>query len=542
MIRLPSVVSICPSVRVKVKPCKTNNKELRKPMLRSMGCSFLTATEPHVDTNHTASTALGAVYRNGRNVPPCMYRAELKIFAQNFFNNNFTPIDSVMSFEDWLADTTYNEARKNQLRKCRERLGEFNLLNFQEDKFLTKFDITKVDCFVKDEQYPEFKHSRGIYARSDYFKVLFGPIIKSIEKSAYKTEFFIKNVPVKDRARFLNEALGECNHIFTGDFKSFESHSTADMYSDVLIPFYKHMSKHLPEYQQKILMCMINVLNSTNTLDFRTFTMKVRSKKCSGEMDTSLSNGVLDIILMYFIAHKLQLPSFRAKVEGDDSVGGYCGIKMAATDFTQFGCIITFQEFDDPCEASFCGLVYDKATLTQMTDAIHAMARMCVKRKYLNACPASIKALARAKAACMMFQYNGCPILTSFANYIIRCTNNVRIRKTFIEDTTYHPELRAMLESKLDIKPKPVPSSARETYNKIYGVSIEHQIVMENYLDSLTEYQPITHPVFRQYLKDDWIMYHDYYSTATKECLGTRGCRIITDIAHITKGDLYQSD
>lgn len=542
MVALPVVNKICESVKVKIKKHDTHEIELRKPMMRSMCCSMKYSCEPHVDTNHTPTTAIGAVYRNGRKIPTCKYREELREFAKDFFSSNFSKPTVVMSFEEWLETTNYNEARKNQLRKCKLELGEFNHLNFVDMMNLVREKIDLVDCFVKDEQYIGFKHSRGIYSRSDYFKVLFGPYVKTIEQVVYKTEFFIKNVPVSERARFITEALGECEHLIFGDFSSFESHSTEFMYEDVIKPFYRYISSDLPLVDQEVLSSMVDVLARTNFLDFRTFTMEVKSKKCSGEMDTSLSNGILNIILLSFIAKKLNLSNFKIIVEGDDSIGGYCGPKMPRVNLEDYGCIIDLCEINDLSEASFCSMVFDPQTLTQMTDFMHAFNRMNVKRKYLNACPSSVKALARAKAACMLFQYNGCPILTSYCSYILRNTNNVKIRRSFIEDTTYHPELRAILESEIKITPLPVKQQARVVYEKAFGVSIADQLEMEKIFDSTNEYKEFDDLVFLRNTKGDWLSYHHYYNTQSKSCIGSRGFEYRGDIDHIVKGNLYSRD
>ena len=154
-----------------------------------------------------------------------------------------------------------------------------------------------MDTHTKAEWYEEPKPFRGIFARSDRWKARFGPLIYSIEKVAYKLKFFIKRVPVSERATFIKEVFGIDEDIFSNDFTAFESSSHVKLIRAILQPIYSHIAKDwLDEVEE-----YIDVLSSTNFIRCRDYFMKVLGRRMSGEMDTSLGNGLLNIVILCYI-------------------------------------------------------------------------------------------------------------------------------------------------------------------------------------------------------------------------------------------------
>lgn len=242
-INLPLVNNIALGTLIRLFPNCPIYKD-RKFVCRSMGCASSFSMEPHVDCSDTKSAMYGAVYRNGRKMPSNRFRRELRLFAQKFCSENFEVLKRILTFDEWLDKTDYPEWRKAELRQIKDDLGGFSLHNLRSENRSKYKSTIKVNCFVKDEHYPEYKHARGIYARSDSFKVIFGRYIKSMELIIYELPFFIKHVPVANRAQFILDALSGKNNFFGSDFSCFESHSTREMYEDVIEIFYRHMTKN----------------------------------------------------------------------------------------------------------------------------------------------------------------------------------------------------------------------------------------------------------------------------------------------------------
>ena len=117
---------------------------------------------------------------------------EMSDWMDGFLEENFEPIpaEDPIDFCTWINSTNYPLWRKIQL------IDTYN----KWDNPLDDKDFHTVKAFIKDESYSKLNYPRGIFSRSDNFKCHFGPFIKAMEKYVYKNKFFIKHVPVCDRA------------------------------------------------------------------------------------------------------------------------------------------------------------------------------------------------------------------------------------------------------------------------------------------------------------------------------------------------------
>jgi hypothetical protein len=171
---------------VEVVPKHIDNEPSYRPVVgASLGCELGGLALPHVDITDPETT-LGGLGKRLAFTPPAYNKVKLrkiKRFVRRWCKNNLTPLspDSDTSFETWLADTSYTNSRKDSLRSVYNEL-------LQDPYYKTNFKEKGVDCFVKDETYPEYKYPRGIYSRTDTFKVLVGPIIKLIEHELYSVK------------------------------------------------------------------------------------------------------------------------------------------------------------------------------------------------------------------------------------------------------------------------------------------------------------------------------------------------------------------
>jgi hypothetical protein len=163
---------------------------------------------PHPDTSDPV-TMLQGVKKRFANAVPLASKIKLRKFrrfVRRLVKQNFKPLsrESDTSFENWIANTHYPEWRKQELRNVWEQMGK------PEGDYTRWFDknrkrLTVVKSFIKDETYPEYKHARAINSRADPFKCLVGPIFKLIEKEVFRHRDFVKNVPVKDRPKYIME-------------------------------------------------------------------------------------------------------------------------------------------------------------------------------------------------------------------------------------------------------------------------------------------------------------------------------------------------
>ena len=87
----------------------------------------------------------------------------------------------------------------------------------------------------------------------------------------------------------------------------------------------------------------------------------------SGEMDTSLGNALVNLICIMYVLHSkgMSLEEMKIIIEGDDSLFCTGDKDVTADDFKALGLSPKLESFDDPSDASFCGLIYDPRDLVK---------------------------------------------------------------------------------------------------------------------------------------------------------------------------------
>jgi len=151
----------------------------RDPM-SSTDISHLRATPPRPDNSYPTNTIAAITKRMGTKSLPFNYsmRRKFRRFVRYWVRNNVTPIPSNTDFsiENWLKDTHYSEARREELREGYEKMKTDN--SFKKRANNNLYECAKMNFFIKDEPYVDFKYPRGIWARCDEFKTIIGPFFQ----------------------------------------------------------------------------------------------------------------------------------------------------------------------------------------------------------------------------------------------------------------------------------------------------------------------------------------------------------------------------
>lgn len=424
---------------------------------------------------------------------------EVRRFARKHIHRKFDRLlpQDIYSFEEWLAGTIYPGGRKRELTELYQRLSQ----DFENEK--------RVNSFLKDEGYPEFKVSRWINSSPDEFKVIFGPIVHSIEKKLFEHESFIKTVPVEDRANAIFEDIFRegASYVET-DFTSFEAHFTKDkmkIWHDFIMYMLgfdfdtsgqtatkvtnQHRQQHMSYEQvtnmslsQATLFCL-ETINGQRHLKMRNFgSFQMIARRCSGEMDTSSGNGYTNKIMMDFSAFKMET-QLDCKVEGDDGLGRYAK-NMNPDDkfFFKYGWDIKLLVVRTIEAASFCGLRFDRDDKIVVCDIIDAIAKFGLTNgRYAKATDRIRKQLTRAKALSLCCQFNQVPILGALARRALKETAGINIRKSVIN--SYDSYKRQELLDHINRKPWEEeyhpPQRTRELVQTLYNITPEMQVQFE---------------------------------------------------------------
>lgn len=395
--------------------------------------------------------------------------------------------DYDISLETWLEKTTYTRKEKD---------GFIKELN--EQGYITKFDRA-CKCFIKAETYPEYKHYRPIKSRTDRFKAYMGPIFQGINEILFgDMENFIKKIPVRDRPEFLRNKLAEFLKINCTDFSSFESHFIDAVMFAIEYPFYVWCTYRLPVAQDFRL--ELTTLMSSNVCKFFDFIIDCMSR-ASGEMNTSSGNGWVNMILFKYVSEAKGSEHTTQSFEGDDGITANFPEDTAPTtqDYLDLGwtCkMITVDKFE---EASFCGIVADKEDLINVCDVRAYIADFgWTRQQYLDANSITLRALLRAKGFSAIYQYPGCPILDALGHYALRMTDNGLVKKKMMRmyrrgqlaDSRFkNNKFRELLDFFQNKRPERIqtPMNTRNLVERLYGISVDEQLTIEQYLDDLTE-------------------------------------------------------
>lgn len=466
------------------------------PVQVSLGCHTDGVALPHANPNDPDTIEAG-VRKRFLLTPPEPNKellSEFSAFVSKWCRENLTPLSPVAdcTLEAWLAKTNYPEKRRLQLKSLFE----------ERNGLLTPKDFV-VKSFMKDETYPEYKHARGINSRTDMFKCVVGPIFRLIEEQVFKHPAFIKKVPVADRPAYIYSHLQrEGAKYFYGDFTSFESHFTRQMMDACEFVLYEYMTSKLPE-GAGFMKLVRDVIGGHNHCVYKFFGVDVEARRMSGEMNTSLGNGFTNLMLILFLFSRVG-EVVTPIVEGDDSATSYMHRCPTAADFAQLGFTIKCGSCDSFEELSFCGMVFDPVDLINVTDPRDVLASFGWARSvYARSGRKKKLMLLRCKALSYAHQYPGCPIIQALAHYALRVTKSHDVRHFVANDrhlgTWERDKLLAIISMDGDkasrLPFKPVPPRTRELVSRLYGLSVEFQFQIEEYLNSLNELTPLRGPV-----------------------------------------------
>jgi len=485
---------------------------MRPPVLVSLGCHIPGYALPHCDPHCPKTTKAGVQKRfvAKQKTPDPALLKEFQQFVRNWVKTNLTPLapDVDCSVDEWLSKTHYSEGRKKELRECYAKMT--NIWDPHMKYFWLK-------CFMKDECYPEFKHARGINSRSDEFKCTVGPIFKLIEEVVYKNPHFIKHVPVADRPEYImNMLYKEGCWYLASDYKSFEAQFSKEIMEACEFELYDWMTQYLPCYKEFMSLCR-RVLGGKNRCKYKNFTVEVDATRMSGEMCTSLGNGFSNLMFMLFICEKKGCTDVAIVVEGDDGAATGKGDPPTSEDFAKLGLTIVIDMHQSISTMSFCGIIFDEVDRKNVTNPCEVLAGFgwCGNR-YKGAKQSKLNVLLRAKALSYAHQYPGCPVIGSLAQYGLRCTRGTSInhyaKKSNAVGYWEREQLLAAMKDEKKISFIAPSMRTRLLVEEKFGITVSHQIEIEEYLDSLDTVQPLKIPGFDSIAHPSWAEYFDEYA------------------------------
>lgn len=368
------------------------------------------------------------------------------------------PKATLMSFDDWIATAPYTQEKKNEFVSVHESLrgGRPTLKQCQD-----------VLAFGKTESYPSWKHARMINSRSNFFKVWSGPLFKSIENVVYSLPWFIKHVPVADRARHVVSIKKANCFYYCTDYTAFESHFTPEFLTVCECQLYQWCLDYSSDSK---FLC--SVIAGKNKMHTRTgVKATVYGRRMSGDMCTSLGNGFTNLMLMLYAVY-CNCGTCEGFVEGDDGIFASTTI-VDASDFQRLGFSIKIERVLDPCRSAFCGLVFAESGQI-VRNPFKFLQTFGWTSSFLKGKRSLMDQLLRAKALSAIYECPQCPVVGAVARFALARTVGVVPR--FVDDGYHVPHDATSIP---DFHPSP---DTRVLFEDLYGISVALQEILEAHI------------------------------------------------------------
>lgn len=381
---------------------------------------------------------------------------------------NLQPLDTLPDFDAWIAHTPYTESRKAQLRQARSSFVDFPSLA----------ECQRIAGFPKTEPYLKFKAERPINSRCDAFKTWFGPITHSVEQLVFRsnhsngTPVFVKFIPVPLRRLAVMALRIVGFYYYNSDYTSFEASFSKRMMQATSFRLYRHMLKKFPQHWAFVE----KVLGGKNKIKTSLCSITVEALRMSGEMDTSLANGFTNAMVFTHLIARGKLTGFFL-VEGDDGILAVSR-RLTREDLDvvyNLGFILKIEEVSDPCEASFCGMIF--ADQGVVKDPVRTFINFGWTTSFIHAGPKVMLSLSRAKALSLAYETGTCPLNWVLAQRVLKETRGVRVTHR-TEGYNHVPSDEA---SCIAVLAEPTLAT-RMLYARKFNVSVEAQLRAEQYI------------------------------------------------------------
>lgn len=442
---------------------------------------------PMAAHNYTPNIVESFKKRMGRKLPKAnkLWLWKLKLFVRKWCRQNLQPlIDSdVPDLLEYL----------NSLNHPRWRIDQLQELYHDEGDTFESYELTQIEAFVKTEVLVKENAARMIYPRGDKMVLMLGPLIHAMENVLFKSEYFIKHIPVLDRPRYIHDHVaGELGVIMGTDFTAMESHFIPDI---MRVLDFELMDWLCPPSFRSRLEVFKKVVGGKQHIRGPGVMLELDARRMSGELNTSMCNGFANLMLTLFLCQQHGIKVYGGVVEGDDGLFRLSAYPESSW-YEKLGFTIKIERFKDVSDASFCKLIYESETFLAIRDPCpvilgigwtHSQRRVS-KKKVVQL------GLLRAKALSLINELPGCPIINVLAERLIDLTEGI----TPIDEeptNTYKVKYTTAIPIVQD-------SRVRAKFEDTYGISIEAQLYVEEKIRMMNIGDNFTDPVIQQLLGD----------------------------------------
>jgi len=301
---------------------------------------------------------------------------------------------------------------------------------------------------------------------------------------------FVKKIPAAQKADYMFARLFRpgCK-IFANDFVALEASYQRAISFAIAFVVYKYIMQAIPGFWQFMERYVQSVCGMQKLRNFYIVAWII-CKLMSGEMDTSTRNGLTNFAVLEFLAW-LNRSHYLSAIEGDDSANTVVsGVAPTCEQFRAVGFDVKLEFPECLEEMSFCGMVFDTEDRAIVANPLKVLAEVgLMEPKYQHAGRKLRQQLMRSKGYSYCHQYSGAPIIQSLGECILRLTADTDmsdfLQKRIHFQDTYHYEQMCEYLASLDVPVKPIGNRTRNLVARLYGFSVERQLMIEDYLAAL---------------------------------------------------------
>jgi hypothetical protein len=419
-----------------------------------------------------------------------------------------------LSSRAWLESRKYNQVKKQALW---QELQEFkcNLRELVEKKVPA---VYRKACNTREKYWPmlavvqsftkfEFlkkvdKFGRIINGRLR-LKAYFGPLIHAIEGRLYKilqeSGFPLFKKELNSEA-LMDVMEGYCNlpeHVrkYMGDARTWEAQQFEEYKAAGVWQVYWYMCRNNAKMMVRMRIFIL-VVSGLNVLVSKYGVQMIRALMCSGEMDTSLGNGLSNLFswqAAYLVRYgEVPRQEMIITVEGDDAIVA-CDRQITQGMFENIGIHMEVDECNEANTMSFCGQVYERSSRTLITDPmplIISFGWLDIRKANLG--KNKVHQLYRLVAMSYLYLYPGCPIVQEFSLFVLRATRGQQFSQ-FVLDTmnVYEREIYEQFkDTRWQDLVRPITEETRELMFEQFGITPRDQAAAELQFKGMTVLEP----------------------------------------------------
>jgi hypothetical protein len=361
-------------------------------------------------------------------------------------------------FYKWLNGLDYPQSYKRQMEEA---------FLFDHGSRPPAWLCHMIEAFGKGECYNKFKPARSIHTRKTRFKAWSGPRFHQIEEYVYQKPEFIKHTPVNERPALIKALRNEGIYYYQTDHKSFESQITPEIADICECALYRHVLANDPDID---FLC--NIITGRNRIhNRRGIYIEIDGRRMSGDSCTSLGNGFTNLMLLKYIL-KRKGQEFHGYVEGDDGIFA-TNVIVTSQDFAEIGFECEVQQYTDPCEASFCGMIFGEDEQI-IRDPFKFMSSFAYSYHFIDGGDRLLDQLQLAKALSACWETPSCPIVGVLARYVISHVPSGTKPRYILDGYHDHPPVD------YQVPPFRPTYATRLLFDKLYGIDVQTQVFAEN--------------------------------------------------------------